>query len=464
MGGMEDDEEVDTQKLYNVLGVGKDASKSEIRKAYFKLARQHHPDRGGDEEKFKEIQKAHEILGDEHKREIYDRMGLKGVEQAGNRSGTMSRRSRAARPADIELSLDLDLSDVCNGSKRPVSFEIRQATKKIVCSSCHGQGTTVRLVQMGPGMVMQAQQRCGNCGGKGISYGDEKTVKVSKDAVIPKGIKSGDKIKLGGDGHSLPGMEPGDVVIIARVSKDATFERLGADLAIKKQLTLKEALCGFSFKVKHPSGTFLTIKSQPGEIVTPGSLKKVNGWGLPQKGAYDVTGHLYIKFEVLFPVEEKFGENERKEIVGLLDKLEYPKEEEAKITLGMGVHVKLANLGASEFNGSTGKIISDSAKQGRWHVELSSGKKVAVPETCLKIEHRKNRKKAAKAAKAAEKRAAELDAEEGDNAALELEEEVVKLQKVDGKPKRTPAAAAGHAAYDEDEDEGGGGPVQCQHM
>jgi len=460
--GMEDDEPVDTEKYYKVLGVEKDATKSEIKKAYFKLARVYHPDKAtGDEEKFKEISRAYEVLHDESKREIYDRLGEKGLEQGAGRRG--GRRPREPRPADIELSVDLTLQDVCRGSKREVSYEIRSATQRTVCSQCRGQGTTVRMVQMGPGMMMQAQQTCPACRGRGVSYADEKEVQVKKTAAIPKGVKSGDKVKLSGDGHSLPGMEAGDVIIHCRVAKDAFFERLGADLAIKKQITLKEALCGFKFEVNHPSGTKLVIKSGEGEIIKPGTLKRIDGWGLPQKGAYDTMGNMYVKFEVLFPVEEDFGEEERKSVLAILDGMKFPQEEEIKLTLGMGVHVKLVNLGNAQFNGKTGRIISEEAPQGRWHVELTGGKKVAVPEACLKIMHRKNKQKAAKAARAAEKRAAELDMEDGEKPEeKEPEEEVVTMTKVDGKPKRTPAAAAGANQYDEDEDEEGG--VQCQHM
>jgi len=441
------------------LGVEKSASQSEIRKAYRKLARTHHPDRGGDEEKFKEIQKAYETLGNEEKRQLYDRYGEKGVDRQSNRPSR-----RAARPDDIQVSVDLTLFDVCQGAKRRVEFKVRQATKRVVCTTCRGQGSVIRMVQMGPGMMMQAQQTCPKCQGARVSYGDEKEVEMTKEVIIPKGVKSGDKMKLSGDGHNLPGMEPGDVIIVFRVSKDANFERVGADLALKKQITLKEALCGFNFVINHPGGTKLKVKSKPAEmVIKPGSVMRIPNWGVPQKGAFENHGHLYIKFEVLFP-EGKLGEKDCKDVLGVLDKLDYEKEEEVKITLGMGVHVKLTNLGSTKFNGKTGRIITDSVKQGRWYVELNdSGKKVAVPEGCLKILHRKNKQKAAKAARAAEKKAAELDAEDGGEAP-EIEEETVTLIDVNGKWKTTPATATGHAQYDEDEEEGGPGGVQCQHM
>lgn len=455
MGGMEDDGPVDTEKMYNTLGVEKDASKRDIKKAYFNLAKVHHPDRGGDEEKFKDIQKAYEILGNEEKREIYDRLGEKGLERAQARP-SRGRRS-APRPEDIVQTLDLTLHDVCRGPTRQVQFKIRKATKRIVCSQCDGQGSTLRMVRMGPGMVMQTQQPCPRCRGRGISYGDEKEVTVNKKLVIPKGIKNGDKIKLGCEGHSLPGMEAGDVVFNVRVAKNVQFIRQGADLALKKQLTLHEALCGFKFTIKHPSGTSLVVKSSANEIVSPGQLKKVESWGLPQKGSYDHRGHLYIKFEILFPLEKNFKPADRKEISEILSKLEFPAEEEAKLTLGIGVLVKLVNLGNGQFNGKTGKILAEESNRGRWPVELTqSGKKVAVPENCLKILHRKNKQKAAKAERAAEKKMAEL--EESDQ-----EEEDVSLQTVQGTPSRTPAEATGAGYEDDDEEEGQGG-VECQHM
>mmetsp|Transcript_16966 Transcript_16966/g.25469 ORF Transcript_16966/g.25469 Transcript_16966/m.25469 type:complete len:476 (+) Transcript_16966:40-1467(+) len=459
MGRMEEEEPADTQKLYDLLGIEKTANQSQVRKAFHKAARKHHPDRGGDAEKFKEIQKAYEILGDESKRELYDMGGEKAVEQ-----GAMRRRRnpRAARPPDVNISVSVSIRDVCLGILKKLEFEVRQATKRSTCSACGGKGYNIRLVQMGPGMAMRTQVTCNVCKGKGFIFEDEKLVNMKKDARIPKGVKSGDKIKLMGDGHSLPGMEPGDVIVHCQVEKDPKFERLGADLAMKKEITLKQALCGYSFVVEHPSGTKLNIKSKAQEIITPDLLTSIEGWGLPQKGGHEVKGNLYIKFKILFPVEEKFSEADRKEILGVLDKLSYPQEEEVKITLGMGVHVKLVNLGNAQFNGKSGRIIGDNARGGRWPVELASGKKVSVPEACLKILHKKNKQKAAKAARKATKMAAELD-EEGETnttSTPELQEEKVVLKKVDGDIKRTPATAPGSSNYDSDEEEEGG--VQCQ--
>jgi len=258
-----DNEPVDTSKLYKQLGVEKDASKSEIKKAYFKLARAYHPDRQtGDEEKFKEIQRAYEILSDEHKRAVYDRSGEKGLD---NNMGSPN-ASELKRPEDIELFLDLTLKDVCLGAKHKLSYEIRTASRQTVCEKCHGRGMTLGGVEIRPGLVIRAPRQCISCNGKGTNYKDEKEMKVRKEALIPKGVKSGDKIKLSGDGHNLPGMEPGNVVIHCRVAKDAYFERIGADLAIKKQLTLNEALCGFKFEVRHPSGTKLIIESGKNKV------------------------------------------------------------------------------------------------------------------------------------------------------------------------------------------------------
>ena len=469
-GGMRggDEEPADTTKLYELLGVEKSASKRDIKRAYFKLAREHHPDRGGDEEKFKDIQKAYEILGDESKREIYDKYGEKAVDQMGARGRGGQRGGRGAEPSasDITAPIDLNLRDICRGTNKPVKFEIKRASSRTVCSECNGKGMVVRIRNMG-GMMLQMQQPCTTCRGAGISFDNLQKVSVDKKLNIPKGTKTGDKIKLAGEGHDLPGMARGDVVFVARVAKDSLYVRTGADLNIKKQITLRQALCGYEFSLEHPSGTTLKVRSQPGEIVKPGQLKRIAGWGVPQKGAYDQKGHMYIKFEVLFPTAAELKDTDRKAITAVLDKLQFPKEEDQKITLGIGVAVKLQNLN-EEFNGVTGKVVSDApVRNNQWVVELNGKvdkngdpQKVAVPEKCLKIMHRKNRQKAQKAQKAAEKAQMDLDSDDD----REPDEEIVKLTDIDeSKIKRTPAATNG-AQYEDDEDDEREGGVQCQQM
>uniref|UniRef100_A0A7S3ZIC0 J domain-containing protein n=2 Tax=Lotharella globosa TaxID=91324 RepID=A0A7S3ZIC0_9EUKA len=447
---------VDNEGLYKTLGVDKKADARAIKKAYFKLARVHHPDKGGDEEKFKEIQKAYDVLSDESKRELYDRYGEEGLQNGGSpaptdifdlfRGGGRQRRQEPRKPEEIVKTVDLTLTDVYYGPEKPIQYKYTSATKRIVCSTCGGQGAVMQQVRAGPGMIMQTQRPCPKCSGQGISFENQKSVNATKNVRIPKGAKNNEKIKLSLEGHQLPGMERGDVVIVCRVMKHRVFERLGADLAMKKQLTLKEALCGFEFKIQHVSGTTLTVRSGKKEIVSPGQLKRIDDWGLPQKGSYDNKGHLYIKFEVLFPVPGSIGAPEVKKLAPVLESLSYPKEEEQKITLGMGVRVQLVNLNSTQFNGKMGTIIREEAQRGRWPVELDAGKKVAVPESCLKIVESKSEKS---------KKPNSMETEDYE------EEETVMMTAVEGEPKFTPAAVSG--TYDEDEEEEGRG-MECRHM
>mmetsp|Transcript_6533 Transcript_6533/g.15848 ORF Transcript_6533/g.15848 Transcript_6533/m.15848 type:complete len:473 (-) Transcript_6533:109-1527(-) len=452
-------EPVDNEKFYKILGVEKKATSRQIKKAYFKLARVHHPDKGGDEEKFKEIQKAYDTLSDESKRELYDRYGEKGLEQGGSPAPTNifdlfngggGRRPRGPqKPQEIVVTVDLNLSDVFYGPEKTISFKYTSATKKTVCSTCNGQGAVMAQVRAGPGMIMQTQRTCPTCEGNGISFDDERTLKATKKVRIPKGVKNGEKIRLSGEGHRLPAMESGDVVVVCRVTKNRIFERLGADLAIKKQITLRQALCGFEFKIQHVSGTTLLVKSGKNEIISPGQLKRVAEWGLPQKGSYDVKGNLYIKFEVLFPVASSVTDEQTKALETTLSKLKYPAETKQKLTFGMGVRVKLVKLNTAQFNGKVGSIVQDESTRGRWAVELDSGgKRVAVPESCLQI---------IEPDPSTEKKKMETEDDEYGE-----EDEDVTLQAVDGEPKFTPAAVRGEG-YDEDEEEEGRG-MECRHM
>eukprot|EP00471_Norrisiella_sphaerica_P005506 CAMPEP_0184487516 /NCGR_PEP_ID=MMETSP0113_2-20130426/10163_1 /TAXON_ID=91329 /ORGANISM="Norrisiella sphaerica, Strain BC52" /LENGTH=462 /DNA_ID=CAMNT_0026869855 /DNA_START=143 /DNA_END=1531 /DNA_ORIENTATION=- len=454
-------EPVDNEKLYKVLGVEKDADAKRIKKAYFKLARVHHPDKGGDEEKFKEIQRAYDVLSDESKREIYDRYGEKGLESGGSPAPTSifdlfnggggGRRSQRgpSKPEDIVITVDLTLADVYYGPTKQVSYKYTSAKKRNVCSTCGGQGAVMAQVRAGPGMIMQTQRQCPDCQGNGVSFEDQRQLKASKKIRIPKGIKNNEKIKLSAEGHQLPGAERGDVVVMCRVMKDRLFDRLGADLAMKKQLTLKEALCGFEFKIAHVSGTQLTVKSGLNEVISPGQLKMIPYWGLPQKGAYDVKGNLYIKFDILFPVPGSIKDKEAKTLEPILSALEYPEEQAQKVTLGMGVRVKLVNLNNAQFNGRLGRVIKEESRNGRWPIELDNGKKVAVPESCLKIIEETESKSSKKVEK--------METEDEDY----VEHEEVLMEKVQGEPKFTPYAARGEG-YDEDEEEDQ--RMECRHM
>merc|ERR1719461_1951700 len=313
-GNDSDDEPVDTESFYKILGVEKNATEREIRKAFKKMAMKHHPDRGGDEETFKKIEKAKEVLTDQNKRRLYDRFGEKGLQGAGGRGGGGDifsnlfgggRRQQRGPPKakTIEKTLLIKLEDVYLGSSIKRSWKIMTATKKTTCSRCDGRGSVRHLIRQGS-MVLQTQRPCDACKQRGFLLEDEREKEVTSTIHIPHGIRTGGKITLQGEGHSLPGFQTGDVVFNVRVQKHHIYQRVGADLACEHTLTLFEALCGYNFRLKHVSGKTLVVKSRPSEIVNPGSLKVLKSFGLPQKGNSYVRGHLYIKFKIIFPVPE----------------------------------------------------------------------------------------------------------------------------------------------------------------
>ena len=145
-------------------------------------------------------------------------------------------------------------------------------------------------------MILQQRAECDVCKGRGYLL-NEKEVDV--DIHIPIGGVTGDAVTVNGVGHEYPGHEVGDLIVILRQLKHDDYSRKGADLGITHRLSLREALCGFKMRVKHPSGKNLVIESgTPNDIVQPGSLWRVLSMGMPQRYSPHIKGHLYIIMDV----------------------------------------------------------------------------------------------------------------------------------------------------------------------
>jgi DnaJ family protein A protein 2 len=327
--------DVDTTKLYETLGVDKDASAKDIKKAYRKLSLVHHPDRGGDEHKFKEINAAYEILSDEEKRKAYDKYGLDGVTEDGAAhpggedifdmffpGAGRSRRSGPKKGPALNHPRKVSLDDIYNG--KTVKLKINR--KVIVgeatsCSACNGQGVKMEIRQIGPGMIQQMQRTCSDCNGQGHTAERKNESKIL-EVHIEKGMKHQQKIQFKGMGDELPNMEPGDVNFIVDIKDHPVFKREGADLLINKELSLNQALCGFSFKITHLDGRQILIKSKPGEVIKPEAgiaggkimpfVKTVPGEGMPSLGNPFVKGNLYIIFRITFPGDNELSEEQIK--------------------------------------------------------------------------------------------------------------------------------------------------------
>lgn len=342
--------EVDNDEFYDILKVDKNASIPEIKKSFRKLAKKHHPDKGGDEEKFKEMQLAYEVLSDPEKKQTYDEHGKEGLGENTGSSGGMrdifdlfssggSSRRQRQKGDNVNFPLKVTLEDLFMGMSKKLRL-----TKNVLCSACNahgsksGQPTTcrackgsgVRMVvrQLGPGMIQQMQTTCSDCGGEGNTISDadrcpkclgSKVVKERKtlEVFIEKGMKHGQKIPFKGEADQAPNADPGDVIVVLQAKDHRTFGREGMNLFIQKKITLLQALCGFSFTITHLDGRIMNVSTiSNSEIIKPGEVKCIENEGMPQERNPFVRGGLFIEFEVEFP--NKLSEIKKKKLQNIL--------------------------------------------------------------------------------------------------------------------------------------------------
>jgi molecular chaperone DnaJ len=343
------------KSLYEVLGVAKNASADEIKKAYRKLARQYHPDKNpGDkeaEERFKEIQGAYDVLSDPEKREQYDTFGSRdgrgsaGGPQGfnfdfgdvqfgdlgdilgglfGGGRGRAQQQPRAQRGSDIEVDVSLSFEDALKGVETtiPVSLETacrecggsgaRPGTAPKVCPQCRGRG----VVAESQGLFSLSQP-CPRCRGNGTviedpcprckGSGRERRTRRFK-VKIPAGVKDGTRIKLRGKGEAGHGGGPaGDLFVVTRVSPSKLFRRRGeADLEIDVPVTYSEAALGATVEVPTPDGR-VSLKVPAGS--QDGKLLKIKGRGAPKlKGSG--SGDLIARVHVHVPTKLSKAEKE----------------------------------------------------------------------------------------------------------------------------------------------------------
>jgi molecular chaperone DnaJ len=343
---------------YAVLGVPKNASASEIKKAYRKLAQQHHPDANAgneaSEERFKEISAAYDVLGDAEKRAAYDRVREMGAGASGfgggfpggfgrapgggyqtvdlgdltDLFGTMfsgsagrgGRQARTRRGADLETQVQLSFDDAMSGVTIPVTLD-----GPAVCTTCHGSGAAPGTSPVtcptcgGRGSVavnqgfFQMEQTCPTCSGTGRTietpcptcHGTgatrrSRTVKVK----VPAGVKDGARIKVAGRGEpGGPGMPAGDLYVRVRVGDHRIFGRKGDNLTIDLPLSYPEAVLGAHVQVPTLNGP-VTLKVPAG--TESGKTFRVKGKGAPKRG-----GHGDLLVTVHVDVPKKLSKREK---------------------------------------------------------------------------------------------------------------------------------------------------------
>lgn len=334
--------------LYDVLGVSKSADTTEIKKAFKKAAMTHHPDKGGDPEKFKEIQKAHEILTDDRRRQVYDMTGSEDGEMpqgggmggfpfdigsmfgglggmfGGMPSGPTQRGPRVVRRAKGHpkmTEIPLKLHDFYHGRSFQVKFERQKfcetckgqgATSFQNCSTCQGNGVVRQHIQMGP-MVMINEGMCHDCQGEGkkpsgncyICSG-KKTKPQEKELTvkIEPGMKPGEVLIFPKECSDDPNFdEPGDVhFLLQEADGDDAWIRRGDDLETQVAVSFQESLLGckkvFQGHPGYPQGLEVTVPvgTGNGEVIT------VVGKGMPKKGSGDFGS---LRCKVTVTVSEK---------------------------------------------------------------------------------------------------------------------------------------------------------------
>lgn len=297
-----------------------DATNQEIKKAYHRLAKRHHPDKGGDNASFQELNEAHETLTDSNKRQKYDQEqkqnDKKTAPNFGSRSepwdspgfsfGTRGRGWNKPKIPEIVVSVEVSLSEFFTGATKWVTYKRKGyygETK--MCPYCFGKGyrqTCERNQWDRPRRIF-----CDTCLGLGrVTPAQEKDVGLH--IKVEPGMPSGHRFLFENVGHQDPeGLTRGNVVFYLAEKKHEIFTRQGDDLFLKRQLCLKESLTGFSFTIQQLDGRLLKIYSMPGEVIPPSTpngepvRRWMQGRGMPKYGNPSVKGNLYLDLSVRFP-------------------------------------------------------------------------------------------------------------------------------------------------------------------
>jgi DnaJ family protein A protein 2 len=358
------------------------------------MAIKHHPDKGGDEHTFKEINAAYEVLSDPEKKVKYDKFGLEGVDESGGGGGGGGGHDdlfnmffggggggrggpRGPRKGeDVNHPLKVSLEDLYNGKtvKLAVSRQVIDGEAKM-CSTCDGQGVVVELRQIALGMVQQLQRRCADCEGEGYRVKRKKERKVL-EVLIEKGMKHNQKVVFRGMADEKPNVEPGNINFVIQEKEHDIFKRKGADLLITKSLSLNEALCGFEWKITHLDKREVIIQSEAGEVIKAEAdharpfVKIVPGEGMPSHGNPFVKGNLYVLFQVEFPQDGEMNPDQVAALKNILPRpameVEYDPDTAEIVHLN---HADVKNFGKGGVQNHDSAYDSDEEEGGQQGVQ-----------------------------------------------------------------------------------------------
>lgn len=333
----------ENKDYYSILGIERNASESDIKKAYRKMAAKYHPDKFATkseqekkdaEDKFKEINEANAVLSDPDKKRNYDQYGDPNGPKMGGGFDPFSdmdpfgmggfgfrdtfRHQRVDKGEDVEVVVNLTLEEVLNGCTKEVTYK-----KKVACTHCNGTGNVSGKLDTcqhchGTGMITETQQhgftimqssrpcphchgtgkisngpKCQVCNGKGFEYQT-----VTKNITVPPGVETGMAIKNTGEGsESLRNGINGDLIIVFAVYEHKVFKRNNFDLVMELELTLEEAWCGCKKEIECLDKTRINVTIP--ELTVNDKILRVQNKGLKiPNGMY---GSLYLKIKYKTP-------------------------------------------------------------------------------------------------------------------------------------------------------------------
>ena len=337
---------------YETLGIKKDATKDEIKKAFHKMAHKYHPDKNkGDDTKFKEVNEAYQTLSHDQKRAQYDRFGSEGPQGFGGGQGGgfggfdfsgfnqgqggmefdmgdlgdifgemfgggMGRgRGQSRRGRDISTEIDLDFTEAVFGTDKSILLTKQSAcavcsgsgaklgTKMDECKTCNGQGqiremkrsilgsfSSIKQCDACAGVGKIPHEKCSECHGKGVLNKQEEI-----NVAIPAGLNNGETIRMTGRGEAIKGAPSGDLYIRINVRPHKTYRREGANLMTDIHIKLSDALLGMNYNLETLDGT-LEIKIPEG--INHGEFLRVKGKGVPSGSK---RGDIIIRIQIKMP-------------------------------------------------------------------------------------------------------------------------------------------------------------------
>lgn len=340
------------KNYYQILGVEKNASEDEIKKAFRKLAQKYHPDKkGGDEAKFKEVSEAYAVLSDKKRRTQYDMggagfaggnqggQGFNGFDfsqfgggfggfQQGNFQefdlgdifgeffGGNANSTRARRGRDISIDIELTFKESIFGVERRVLISkigtcdicagsgAEKGSATITCATCNGKGelresrntffgnfTSSRVCPKCQGKGTVPEKPCHKCNGDGVTRREEEII-----AQVPAGVEDGEMIRMPGRGEAAPGGSAGDLYIKLHVKRDQFFVREGNNLVTVLKIKLTDALLGSNYSIRTLDGDE-TVEIPAG--ITHGETVRLRGKGVPHgRGS---RGDLVVRVDVDMP-------------------------------------------------------------------------------------------------------------------------------------------------------------------